>query len=239
MFWALLSAALLLSGCATSTNPVDPYEDFNRSVYSFNKGVDKVVLKPLAKGYDVVTPQPVQDGISNVFNNLYEPVTILNDLFQLKFGQAGRDTGRFFINSTVGLLGLVDVAGRNGLTRNDEDLGQTFGYWGMPSGAYLMLPLLGPSSPRDVFGTSLMGSLDPIGYIDHVPTRNSLFAMRVIDARVRLFPIETQLEDELDEYAFVRDAYLQRREYLVKDGKVPDTAEPCESEEPDDCSANW
>lgn len=232
-------AGLTLGGCATGTNPADPYEGFNRSMYSFNKGLDKAVLRPLAKGYDTVTPKPLQDGVGNFFSNLNELPTILNDLLQAKFAQAGSDSGRFLINSTFGLAGLIDVASRSGLERHDEDFAQTLGYWGVGSGPYLMLPFLGPSTPRDVFGKALLGPLDPVGYIDHVPTRNSLFALRIIDGRAQLFPLDKQLEEALDEYIFVRDAYLQHREYLIKDGKVPEQKTECESEDPADCAENW
>lgn len=236
---ALTLSVLCLSACATGSNPVDPYENVNRSIYRFNKGADKVVLKPIATAYDTVTPEFVQTGISNVFNNIGELPTVANDLFQLKITQAGKDMGRFLINSTLGLGGLFDVAGRAGLARNEEDLGQTLGYWGVGSGPYLMLPLLGPSNPRDLAGRAV-GYLDPVGHIDHTRTRNVVAGMRLVDSRAQLFEIEAQLDDALDEYAYVRDAYIQRRTFLINDGAVSESENSgCESSDPDDCMENW
>ncbi|MFT5519721.1 MAG: phospholipid-binding lipoprotein MlaA [Enterobacterales bacterium] len=217
---------LILSGCASSTDnyddPNDPYEAFNRASYSFNKAIDSAILKPVAKGYDAVTPEPVKIGVSNFFSNLGELPTIFNDLLQGKISDAFSDLGRFIINSTLGLAGLFDVATDLGLDENDEDFGQTLGAWGFESGSYLMLPLLGPTTVRDLIGTPADGYLTFSELVDHIPTRNTLYFLRLVDLRYRLLPIDAQLEDALDEYTFVKDAFLMRREYQVYDGNPPE-----------------
>ncbi|PCJ49967.1 MAG: ABC transporter [Gammaproteobacteria bacterium] len=217
---------LILSGCATSTDnysdPNDPFESFNRASYRFNKAVDKVILKPVTKGYDAIAPMPVKVGVSNFFSNLGEIPTIFNGLLQGKIADAFSDTGRFLINSTLGLAGIMDVATDLGIEENDEDFGQTLGAWGFDSGAYIMLPLLGPTTIRDSLGIPLDGYLSFSRYVDHVPTRNTLYLARIVDLRYRLLPIDGQLEDALDEYTFVKDAFLMHREYQVYDGDPPE-----------------
>lgn len=238
LFTTSLAGALALTGCASQgPNKDDPFEGFNRGVYRFNRGLDKAVLKPVATAYDTVTPEPVRQGVGNVFRNLGEVSNIANNLLQLKVADAGKDVGRFLLNSTVGMLGLFDVASKAGIKRSEEDFGQTLGYWGVDSGPYLMLPLLGPSTLRDGLMRPLDSAANPVRRVEHVATRNSLYGLRVVDERAALFPVEQQLEDALDEYAFVRDAYLQRREYLVKDGAVEEPAGACEGEE--GCAESW
>ncbi|MFT5452907.1 MAG: phospholipid-binding lipoprotein MlaA, partial [Enterobacterales bacterium] len=167
-------------------------------------------------------PEPVKIGVSNFFSNLGELPTILNDLLQGKISDAFSDTGRFIINSTLGLAGLLDVATDLGLDENDEDFGQTLGTWGFDTGSYLMLPLLGPTTVRDAIGMPVDGYLSFSKHIDHIPTKNTLYLFRVVDVRYRLLAIDGQLEDTLDEYAFVKDAFLMRREYQVYDGNPPE-----------------
>ncbi len=219
----LLVMALILASQVQAQdaehNP-DPWEGFNRKVFAFNEGADRWVLKPLAKGYQKVTPSMVETGISNAFANLGELNTIANDLLQLKLGQAVSDTTRFLVNTTVGLLGLFDVASAMGLEKHEEDFGQTLGYWGVNSGPYVMVPLLGPYTVRDGFGRIVDAQVDYVTNLDHVPTRNQLIALRVIDTRASLIKAEELITG--DRYTFIRDAYLQRREYLVKDGVVED-----------------
>ncbi|RLA00359.1 MAG: VacJ family lipoprotein [Gammaproteobacteria bacterium] len=222
----IIPIVLLFSGCATtSTNEIgsqDPLETFNRASYDLNKTMDILLLKPMAKGYDKVMPKPAKVGISNFFSNLDEIPTIINSVLQGKFSAALSDTGRFLINTTLGLAGFIDVATDLDFEQHDEDFGQTLGYWGIESGPYLVLPLFGPSSLRDVVGRGVDGFSSAGNEIDHVPTRNSIYLAELIDVRYRLLAIDGQLEDALDEYSFVRDAYLMRRQYQVYDGDPPE-----------------
>lgn len=221
--WSL--TALLLPAIAgaeeTATPNPDPWEGFNRKVYAFNDMADRYFLKPVAKGYQFITPQFVEDGVHNMFSNVGEVGSVLNSLLQAKFKHGAEDTGRFLINTTVGLLGFFDVAGKMGMEAHDEDFGQTLGYWGVKSGPYIVLPLLGPRTVRDSFGSIPDAYSDPIPYlIDHVPTRNEVLGGRVIVIRASLLSAEDLVSG--DRYIFLRDAYLQRREYLVNDGAVKD-----------------
>jgi len=223
---SLVILVLILSGCASSTDnysdPNDPFESLNRATYSFNKAIDSAVLKPVAKGYDTVAPEPFKVGVSNFFSNLGELPTIINGLLQGKFNNAFSDTARFVINSTLGIAGLIDVATDLGLDEHDEDFGQTLGAWGFDSGSYLMLPFLGPTTVRDIFGVPIDGYLSFSRQVDHVPTKNTLYLFRLVDLRYRLLAIDGQLDDALDEYSFVKDAFLMRREYQVYDGNPPE-----------------
>lgn len=205
------------------TNPYnpDPWESFNRKIYAFNDVADRYFLKPLAKGYQWVMPQFMEDGIHRMFGNLGEIGNILNGLLQAKFKNSAIDTGRFLINSTIGLLGFFDVASRMGLESHNEDLGQTLGFWGIKSGPYIVLPLLGPRTIRDGLGSIGDSFTDPVGYVEHVPTRNTIYGSRVVDVRASLLQSEELISG--DRYIFIRDAYLQRREFLVKDGVVEDS----------------
>lgn len=199
----------------------DPWESFNRKIYRFNDAADRYFLTPVAKSYQWITPDIVEKGVSNVFSNILDINTVLNDLLQLKFGQALSDTGRFVLNTTVGLVGVFDVASPLGLEKHNEDFGQTLGYWGVGSGPYIVIPLLGPSDLRDGFGTLIDSQTSIIGEVDHIPTRNQLYALRTIDTRASLFAAEELLSG--DKYTFLRDAYLQRREFLVNDGLTEDS----------------
>lgn len=222
----LLAATGLVTGCATSGNSKDPIEGYNRAMYAFNDGVDKAVLKPVARGYDAVLPSPVRTGVTNFFGNIADLLIGVNNMLQGKISQGGSDIGRVVVNSTIGVLGVFDVATRMGMEKHEEDFGQTFGRWGMGSGAYVVLPLLGPRTVRDTGGLALDLVADPVGYIDPVSTRNSLIALRVVNDRADLLPAEKVMEEAaLDKYAYVRDAYLQRRRSLVYDGNPPREAE--------------
>ncbi|MCW9014134.1 MAG: VacJ family lipoprotein [Gammaproteobacteria bacterium] len=231
-----LLSNLLLSGCATiegSTDPNDPFESYNRSIHKFNDTVDRYVLKPVAQGYDTVTPAPVQKGVSNFFSNLDDVLVMINDLFQLKFRQFASDTGRFVINSTLGIFGLIDWASDMGLEKHNEDLGQTLGYWGVPSGPYFVLPFWGPSTIRDAGGfvTESYG-YDPMYNELHdgfpITAREekpawTMTAIKAIDNRAQLLKAEAILDEAaLDRYIFIREAYLQRRKNLVHDGNPPE-----------------
>jgi phospholipid-binding lipoprotein MlaA len=225
-----LTACLLLAGCATTQrapSPKDPWEGVNRATFTLNDAVDRAVLKPVAKGYRKYVPQFAQTGVNNFLTNLAYPTTIVNNLLQLKLVDAASDTARFVINSTLGLAGLFDPATDAGLARNDEDFGQTLGWWGVPSGPYLMLPLLGPSTLRD--GPSLVADYytDVRSHLDN-SDRQIDFAyagLTVVNARARILPAEAALEGVFDRYAIVRNAYLQRREFQVRDGDVPGSAD--------------
>jgi len=229
-FFALLLAGI--SGCATN-NPRDPLEPLNRGIYAFNDGLDTVVMKPVAEGYRAVLPQLVRTGIGNFFSNLDDLTVFANGILQFKIPQAVSDLGRFVINSTIGLLGFVDVATDLGLEKHIEDFGQTLGYWGIGSGPYLVLPFLGPSSFRDALGRWVDSFTDVVWQQDHMRTRNQLYGTRAVDNRSRLLDTEKILQTAaIDEYAFVRDAYLQRRRNLVYDGNPPPEPEDDEPAKP-------
>ncbi len=212
----------LLGGCATSGNPKDPIEGFNRAIYAFNEGLDTVLIKPVAKGYDAVLPTPVRTGVTNFFGNIADFFIGVNNLLQGKPDQAASDLGRVLVNSTVGILGIFDVATSAGLEKHEEDFGQTFGRWGVGDGAYVVIPVFGPRTVRDTVGLVLDVAADPVSNIDYVPTRNSALALRLIDTRADLLPADKVIEEAaLDKYAYVRDGYLQRRRSLVHDGNAP------------------
>ena len=220
-----LATMALLSSCASQANK-DPLEGINRGIYKFNDVTDKAVFKPVATAYKAVAPTPVRKGFNNFFNNLGSITTVANDLLQFKFSHAFTDAGRFVINSTFGIAGFIDVAGMDKIERRKEDFGQTLGYWGAGSGPYLVLPFLGPSSVRDTAGLVFdTATSDPIHYthnIGQVRLHNQLRLAQFIDKRTELL-IANDLIDEasLDPYAFMRDAYLQRRENLILDGVMP------------------
>jgi len=210
----------LMAGCATGpdANPRDPLEPFNRGVYQFNDAVDTAVLKPVATAYQKVTPSPVRTGVGNFFGNLGDLWSSVNAGLQLRPREATENLMRFSVNTVFGLAGLLDIASEMGIPRTRLDFGQTMGRWGAPSGPYLVLPLLGPSSVRD--GTGLIVDVvgDPVTGVDHVPTRNSLMALRVVDTRAGLLRAGTLLDDAaLDKYSFMRDFYLNRRQNQIED----------------------
>lgn len=202
-------------------HPGDPWESFNRKVFVFNDAADRYVLKPVARGYRWVTPQFLENGIGNVFNNLAELSNVLNNTLQGKFGAGASDAGRFLVNTTVGVVGFFDVARRWGMSPHDEDFGQTLGYWGVGSGPYVVIPLLGPRTVRDGLAGVVDSYSDPVAYVDHVPTRNQLLGTRLIDGRAGLLDAEGMVTG--DRYIFLRDAYLDRRDFLVNDGVVEDS----------------
>jgi phospholipid-binding lipoprotein MlaA len=222
---ALTAWLVLAAGCATgpNANPKDPLEPMNRSITKFNDVLDDNVLKPAAKGYRDITPQPVQTGVHNVFNNLSDIWSTVNNGLQLK----GRDTAesliRSVVNSVFGIYGIFDVATEIGLARHPEDFGQTLGVWGVPNGPYVVLPLFGPSTLRDTAGMPVDTSVDYIRNLDHIATRNSAMAVRIIDKRAGLLDAGNMLNQAaIDKYTFTRDAYLQYRRNQVYDGNPPD-----------------
>ena len=224
----LLLVSGFISGCASYPHHPDPLEKFNRSVFAFNESVDQAMLKPVAKAYKAITPAAVDKGITNFFNNLNDFIVVGNDLLQFKLKQTVTDTGRLLLNSTLGLVGFVDVATELGLPKHEEDFGQTLGYWGLKSGPYIMLPFFGPSSVRDVIGKGVDIFLDPRVYYAHYQggnARDFVVSTNVIsaaDTRADLLDREKILQTAaLDKYSYIRDAYLARRQYLVYDGNPP------------------
>lgn len=217
-----VAAAGVLGGCATSGNPKDPIEGFNRAMYAFNEGLDAALIKPVAKGYDAALPTPVKTGVTNFFGNIADLFIGVNNLLQGKPSEAASDLGRVLINTTVGILGIFDVATGAGLEKHEEDFGQTFGRWGAGDGAYVVLPFFGPRTVRDTVGLVLDVKADPVANINDVSTRNWLLALRIVDNRADLLPADKVIEEAaLDKYAYIRDGYLQRRRNLIHDGNPP------------------
>ncbi|MCY1396390.1 putative phospholipid-binding lipoprotein MlaA [compost metagenome] len=217
----LATASLaLVPFLAQAESADDPWESVNRPIFVFNDTLDTYALKPIAEGYQKVTPQFMQDGVHNFFGNIGDVRNLANDLLQGKVHEAGVDTSRILFNTTFGLAGFIDVATRMGLDRNDEDFGQTLGAWGLGSGPYVMLPFFGPSTLRDAPAKIPDSFLGPYSYIDDVSLRNSIRAVDVVDTRADLLKSEKLISG--DKYNFIRNAYLQNREFKVKDGQVED-----------------
>jgi phospholipid-binding lipoprotein MlaA len=221
----ILSGALaltLLGGCATTGNPRDPLEPLNRAVYTFNDGFDTLLVRPAAEFYRFIVPEFARTGVSNFFSNINDVIVTVNSLLQGKLLQAASDAARLLVNTTLGVLGLFDVATQMGLEKHNEDFGQTLGYWGIGDGPYLVLPFLGPSNLRDTVGWVGDWQVWPITYVDHDQTRYLLIGTRFVTARADLLEASRILETAaLDPYEFVRDAYLQRRRNQIYDGKPP------------------
>ncbi len=222
----IVLAMILLSGCAgqktTLTDPEkDPWESFNRKIFAFNEGVDKAIAKPVAKAYTAVLPEAPRRGVRNFFRNLAWPVTFLNLLLQGKPNEAMTATGRFLINSTVGLGGFFDVAGRAGMPYYTEDFGQTLATWGWQDSRYLVVPFLGPYTLRDGLGRSFYGYAHPVSYMIREHNVYWPFILDLISIRATLLPFESQRANVADPYVFMRDVYLQRRNFLIYDGDPP------------------
>ncbi len=234
---AIAGALLLasLAGCATTNmgTPGDPLERMNRATHRFNDSVDRAVLRPVAVGYRDHVPRIVQTGVNNFLDNLAYTTTIVNDLLQLKIKDTLIDLGRFTVNSTLGLGGILDPATHFGIPRNDEDFGQTLGRWGVPSGPYVVLPFFGPSTVRDAPSIYVDVQTDlRIGdYVD-TTTEWALVGLSFVNRRAELLPFDESYQSAYDPYAFIRDAWLQRREYQVKDGEVADDIPLEEFEDP-------
>jgi phospholipid-binding lipoprotein MlaA len=222
-FSALAAAGVLLLTPAIAQNdPRDPYENFNRAMFSFNEGLDKAVMKPVATAYEAVLPTPVRASVSNFYGNIADVFIAVNNLLQGKPADAIGDAARVIFNSTMGLFGLIDIASAMGIEKHDEDFGQTLGRWGAEPGPYLVLPGYGPRNIRDGFGLVLDVVTDPLGKITPVSTRNTLVGVRFINQRADLLAADKIIEEAaIDKYAYLRDAYLQRRRSLVYDGRSP------------------
>ncbi|APW47474.1 MlaA family lipoprotein [Rhodoferax antarcticus] len=222
---AFLTAALLLSACATGPNadPRDPLEPFNRGMYSFNDVVDRAVVKPVATAYRDVLPSPVRTGVSNFFSNLQDLWSFVNNALQLKGEGAGNSIMRFGVNTAFGLGGVLDIASEMRIERFPEDFGQTLGHWGVGAGPYVVLPLLGPSTLRDTAALPVDSNGNALSHVSDIPARNSATVLNLVNRRSRLLDASKMLEEvALDPYTFTRDAFLQRRQSLVYDGSPPD-----------------
>ena len=221
----LVGLALLAGGCAHTPpdDPSDPLETVNRGIYVFNEKADKYLLRPVAKGYDKVVPSAAKTGVRNFFDNLFYPTVIVNDLLQLKLALAARDVSRFILNTTFGLGGFIDVATPGGLPANDEDFGQTLGYWGVGPGWFLMIPFLGPSDNRDIIGSGADALASPLFYLDEDNEEWGwgLNALNAVQKRADLLDADRFLEQQIDRYVFVRTIYLQTRLNKVYDGNPP------------------
>jgi phospholipid-binding lipoprotein MlaA len=229
----------MLGGCAgTPENPDDPFEGWNRGAQKFNDNLDEYIMEPVAKGYRWITPAFVDRGVTNFFNNIDDIGVTLNDFMQFKFAQGGVDTGRFLINTTAGIGGFVDIAAMINMPRHDEDFDQTLGVWGVPMGPYLVIPFLGPSSPRGVAGLAGDALMNPITYA-FLPSEgiysaiaSGLSATDAIDERADLLEEEDiASEAAIDRYDYFKNAYLQHREFLLYDGNVPEKNGEYELEE--------
>lgn len=221
-------AVLLLTLTACSSQQItlsdperDPWEAYNRKIHAFNMGLDRAVLRPVARGYDFIMPEAPQRGVRNFFRNLAYPVTFLNLLAQGKFAGAMDATGRFLINTTAGLAGFFDVATKVGIPSYNEDLGQTLAVWGWKNSRYLVMPLFGPYTMRDFLGRGFYGYFHPVSYVAREYGNYWPMAIDLVTLRAQLLPFDQQLESATDPYILVRDVYLQNREFKIYDGDPP------------------
>lgn len=236
----MLLASITLGACAHSPidEPSDPLEPANRAIYSFNMKLDHYVAKPVAKGYNYAVPEEIRVGVSNFFQNLTYPTVIINDALQGKFKQSGLDTTRFLMNSTFGIAGFLDPATLVGLEKHDEDFGQTFGYWGAGPGWYLMLPFFGPSDNRDLTGRVIGIATDPVTYISSTNASIAVTGISVVKTRSDLLSVDSVLEQQFDQYLFVRSAFLQHRQNQVYDGNPPREDYGLDDDDSDPAPAN-
>lgn len=221
MCFSLLAPATLYAQEKVQPPNPDPWQGFNRAMFKFNDTVDRWFLRPLAIGYKAVMPDPLETGVANIFSNVLEVPSVVNGVLQGDFKGAGYDTGRLLVNTTLGLGGLLDVAKHMNLPADTrEDFGQTLAVWGVGQGPYLVLPIMGPSTVRDTFGKPVDWYTDPTSYIDHVPTENTVRGLSLMNTRAQLLDLEKNITG--DKYTFIRDVYLQRRDYLINNGVVED-----------------
>ena len=218
---AALAAVVLLAGCATATSKEDPLEPMNRAMFEVHEVADKFVMKPVVDVYTTVVPRLVRTGVSNFFNNIDDLFSGINALLQGKPDKAGNDFGRVMLNTFV-MGGIFDVASEMGIERGGEDFGQTFGVWGFPQGPYLFVPIIGPTTVRDGTGLLVRIYVGPVGFLPNVDVRNSIYGLGAVDIRYQATDAISMADTaSLDKYRFIRNAYLQRRQYLVYDGKPP------------------
>ena len=223
---AVLALSALLAACAGTQNrhtdpENDPWEGFNRKIFAFNMTLDEYLLRPVAVGYDTVMPDPLQRGVSNFFRNLNFPVTFLNQILQGKFQEAGESTGRFLVNTTVGLLGFIDVATKADIPEYDEDFGQTLATWGWEDSRYLVVPVFGPLTLRDSLGRSVYGLYHPVSYVAREESIYWPMVTDIIQTRARFLEQDSIIRESYDPYVMVRDTWLQNREYKIYDGDPP------------------
>jgi phospholipid-binding lipoprotein MlaA len=220
---ALVAAAALLAGCATTQSKVDPFEPFNRTMFQVHEVVDGNVVKPVAEAYVKYTPEVIRTGVSNFFSNIEDLFVGINNVLEGNGNRAGDDFGRVLLNSSFGLGGLFDLASMMGIERHNQDFGITFGKWGIPQGPYLFVPLVGPTTVRDGTGLVIRAYLGPTTYIfTNVPVRNVIWGVGAIDLRASVLNTESMVDQAaLDRYRFIRNAYLRARQYQVYDGKPP------------------
>ena len=234
--WPVIVLGLLAAGCASNPSaqeggeaPVradyDPFEPLNRSMYAINDTFDRFTLRPIARGYKAVMPEFARRGVTNFSRNLFTPRSALNNFLQGKPGPGFTDLGRFLINSTFGIAGLVDIATAEGIPEYDEDFGQTLAVWGLPEGPYLFIPILGPNTLLDAVSIPVDILSDPLIHYDNSSVRDKIYGLRVIDLRMRLLTADALLEDSKDPYLTVRESYLQNRRFQVFDGNPPSTEE--------------
>lgn len=224
--FAMLLCAVLLGGCATQkttlTDPErDPWEGFNRTIHGFNDALDRAVFRPVARGYDAAMPDAPQRGVRNFFRNLGYPVTLLNSLLQGNMERAFTSTGRFLMNTTIGVLGFFDVATKAGIPRFDEDFGQTLAVWGWEDSRYLVLPVLGPFTVRDALGRSFYGYAHPVSWAIREHDQYIPSVVDLVSLRAELLPLQAEIDSAADPYVLIRDVYLQRREYEIYNGDPP------------------
>jgi len=223
----LAISLLLFSGCATTQGDsggadYDPLEPMNRKIHSFNTVLDKVALRPLAKGYKTVVPSPIRKGITNFFSNLTTPRSALNNFLQGKPKRGFNELGRFLFNSTLGLGGFFDVAGAGGMERYDENFGQTLSVWGIPDGPYIVLPFWGPNMASDMFALPVDYYSDIWTYYDNTSVRSKVWGLRIIDLRYRLLAVDSILDDSPDPYITIRESFMQNRNFRIYDGDPPE-----------------
>jgi len=219
--------SLQLAGCASNGDPRDPLEPMNRAIHDFNEGLDRMVMKPVAQGYQAVMPGFAETGVRNFFSNLGDVGILANDVLQFKLESSASDLMRLSVNSTFGLLGLLDIASEMGLHKHSEDFGQTLGRWGLGDGPYLVLPFFGASSFRDAAGLMVdLQYTDMLWYVDDIATRNQIWAVRAVSKRAELLEAKKAMDAAaLDPYEFMRDFYLEYRRNQVYDGKPPAKAD--------------
>jgi phospholipid-binding lipoprotein MlaA len=233
--------SLLLASCAT-TNSSDPLEGWNRGAQTFNDKFDQYAMKPVAKGYQWIMPSFADQGLSNFFSNLNDVSVTINDLLQFKLAQTGMDCSRFLLNSTIGVGGLIDVASMIDLPKHHEDFDQTLGVWGVPTGPYLVLPLLGPSSPRGVTGLLGDAAANPATYVGfgafpgldsavETAISSGIYVLNAVDSRADNLATEKVVSEaaSVDRYEFIKNAYFQRRNFLVNDGNLPEGEDDLEN----------